>query len=404
LDNAGGKGETAVKSVDIYKNCDEQQKFPLAKENCKPIASQCGEGTKTKQRSLLWNKKPGDANEPGKECPVGKTAEGVLSAVGADKKQTLTAECKAGEFEGKCPIDCEWAPWSNGGIVSNAACPADSCSVKDAKQTITRTKKTVRQNGGKFCFQDEKGHFNEVSEACSYETTVSMQKAKMSSDKAKAEALAEELKKEMCKDGTGPCRNDATCDVQLNEDNTKVTSWCKCKTGFTGKFCEKDTRPKQNFQKITYMSRTRSRDCPQIRSRTECLTSRDNRGWVNGQDCVYCIPGRNACPGSNVCEPRKWMEGRGKKAGIDFEIGLPVDPACKPRRTTNKKSCPEIKDKRECLESRDARTISLLGTQLKGQECVWCITACPNGNLCEPGIWMESRGKKAGIDFEPCLK
>ena len=136
-------------------------------------------------------------------------------------------------------IDCEWAPWSNGGIVSNAACPADSCSVKDAKQTITRTKKTVRQNGGKFCFQDEKGHFNEVSEACSYETTVSMQKAKMSSDKAKAEALAEELKKEMCKDGTGPCRNDATCDVQLNEDNTKVTSWCKCKTGFTGKFCEK---------------------------------------------------------------------------------------------------------------------------------------------------------------------
>ena len=74
------------------------------------------------------------------------------------------------------------------------------------------------------------------------------------------------------------------------------------------------------------MSRTRSRNCPQIRSRTECLTSRDNRGWVNGQDCVYCIPGRNACPGSNVCEPRKWMEGRGKKAGIDFEIGLPVDP------------------------------------------------------------------------------
>jgi len=235
----GGSGETAVKNVDIYMGCNEQQEFPLGEKNCKATPSQCGEGTKMKKRKLLWNRKPGDTNEPGLECPVGQTAEGVLSAVDANKVQTLTAECKAGEFQGKCPINCEWAPWSDGGVVANAACPADSCSVKDAKQTITRKKKTVRANGGKYCFQDEKGHFNEVSEACSYETTVSMEKAKMSSDKAKAEALAKELKKEMCKDGAGPCRNDATCDVQLNEDNTKVTSWCKCKAGFTGDFCEK---------------------------------------------------------------------------------------------------------------------------------------------------------------------
>merc|ERR1711915_735690 len=110
-----------------------------------------------------------------------------------------------------------------------------------------------------------------------------------------------------------------------NSDNTKVTSWCKCKPGYTGDFCEKDTRPRP----------------------------------------------------------------------------------CKPRRATNKKSCPAIRDKTECLESRDARTIALLGKQLKGQDCVWCIpgrNACPHGNLCEPGLWMESRGKKAGIDFEPCLK
>merc|ERR1711962_1383636 len=235
----GGSGETAVKNVDIYMGCNEQQEFPLGEKNCKATPSQCGEGTKMKKRKLLWNRKPGNTNEPGLECPVGQTAEGVLSAVDANKVQTLTAECKAGEFQGKCPINCEWAPWSDGGVVANAVCPADSCSVKDAKQTIRRTKKTVRAYGGKYCFQDEKGHFNEVSEACSYETTVSMEKAKMSSDKAKAEALAKELKKEMCKDGAGPCRNDATCDVQLNEDNTKVTSWCKCKAGFTGDFCEK---------------------------------------------------------------------------------------------------------------------------------------------------------------------
>ena len=142
-------------------------------------------------------------------------------------------------------IHCEWAPWSHGGVVGNAECPADTCSHKDARQVITREKKTIRANGGKFCFQDEKGHFNEISEACSYETTVSMQKAKMSSDKAKVEALAEQLKKEMCKDGAGPCRNDATCDVQLDADNTKVTSWCKCKAGFTGKFCEKGEYIKQ---------------------------------------------------------------------------------------------------------------------------------------------------------------
>merc|ERR1712198_822660 len=250
----GGKGDTAVKSVNIYKGCDEQQKFTVGEKNCKPIASQCGEGTKTKQRTLRWNRKQGDAKEPGKECPVGETADGVYSAVDGNKKQTLTVECKAGEFQGKCPIDCEWSPWTDGGVVGNAACPADSCSVKDAKQTITRTKKTVRANGGKYCFQDAKGHFNEVSEACSYETTAAMEKAKMSSDKAKAEALAEELKKEMCKDGAGPCRNDAACDVQLNEDNTKVTSWCKCKAGFTGKFCEK--APEKKDEKKTKWVKT----------------------------------------------------------------------------------------------------------------------------------------------------
>ena len=132
-------------------------------------------------------------------------------------------------------IHCEWAPWSHGGVVGNAECPADTCSHKDARQVITREKKTIRANGGKFCFQDEKGHFNKISEACSYEVTVNMKNAKMIGEKDKAEELVKELKKEMCK----ACRNDATCDVQLDADNTKVTSWCKCKAGFTGKFCEK---------------------------------------------------------------------------------------------------------------------------------------------------------------------
>jgi len=243
-----------IKNVQIYKNCDVQQTVTAAAKTCQPLPSQCGKGTKTKQRTLLWLRKQGDEKEPGEECPVGKTDEGVLSDVSLKyPKQTLTAECNAGEFDGKCPINCEWSPWSNGGAVDTAACPATSCSVTDAKQTITRTKKTIRAYGGKYCFQNKDGKYNKISEPCSYETTVSMEKTKMSNEKAKSEALAKELQKEMCKDGTGPCRNGATCEVVLDKDKTKVEKWCNCKTGFSGHFCEK--APKEQKPTVARVAR-----------------------------------------------------------------------------------------------------------------------------------------------------
>merc|ERR1719309_1889360 len=68
---------------------------------------------------------------------------------------------------------------------------------------------------------------------------------------------------------------------------------------------------------------------------------------------------------------------------------------CKPRVT--QKLCPSIREKGECLTSTDPRPV------FKNESCVWCLTACPNGNVCEPQKFLEDRGKEDGKDFQSCL-
>jgi len=63
--------------------------------------------------------------------------------------------------------------------------------------------------------------------------------------------------------------------------------------------------------------------CPQVRDRTECLSTIDSRwteAWLGkNKECVWCI---RDCADGNVCEPRGFLEGKGKRAGNDFETGV----------------------------------------------------------------------------------
>jgi len=230
-----------VEKVDIYKTCEkaETMKEAEGKLNCKPINSYCGEGTQSKTRTRRWDAKNGGEGEIGQKCKVGSFEDGVYSAVDQNEKQTFTVNCKAGDFDGRCPVNCEWTEWSNGGDVGTAACGAKSCSDNgqpNAKQVITRKKKTQRKDGGKYCFQDNKGHYDTNEQPCVFETTSSMAAVKLSAYVAKYQQLADTLKEEMCKGGNGPCGENGVCKVENDEDG-KLTSWCKCKAGFKGPWC-----------------------------------------------------------------------------------------------------------------------------------------------------------------------
>jgi len=232
-----------VKPVDIYKECENAEKMMEAEGKliCKPTKGFCGEGTQSKTRTRLWDAKDGGEGELGQKCQVGEADEGTYSEVDKDEKQTLTADCKAGEFDGRCPIDCQWAEWSDGGDIDTAACGAKTCDdngKSHAKQVITRKKKTTRKDGGKFCFQNYHGHYDTQEKACIFETTTLMASVKMSEEKAKYESLVGVIKKEMCKGGNGPCGENGVCKVETNEDG-EITSWCKCNDGFSGDWCEK---------------------------------------------------------------------------------------------------------------------------------------------------------------------
>ena len=69
---------------------------------------------------------------------------------------------------------------------------------------------------------------------------------------------------------------------------------------------------------------------------------------------------------------------------------------CKPRAVN--KPCYQIRNRQECLTSIDTRR------DFKDQNCVWCLTNCPHGNVCEPQTWLEqNHAKKEGKDFETCF-
>jgi len=228
----------SVKEVNIYKECDKAETMKELEGNskCKPTKSACGEGKHSRTRTRRWDAKDGGEGETGKICKVGKQPDGtVYSAVDKNEKQTLTADCKAGDYDGKCPVDCQWSAWD--GDIDTAACPAKTCADKGTKQQVTREKIKERQYGGKFCFRDEKGHYRIHQKPCSFEITAALAQNKLAHEKDKYESLVGVLKKEMCKDLKGPCGDNGKCNVEINDDG-KLTSWCKCNEGYKGNWCE----------------------------------------------------------------------------------------------------------------------------------------------------------------------
>ena len=88
-------------------------------------------------------------------------------------------------------------------------------------------------------------------------------------------------------------------------------------------FCSAKHIPNHNIF-LGCVERTNRKPCNQIRDKEECLTSRDVRAFVRNQKCVWCLPGK--CPNPrNVCEPQKWLEGKGRKKGLHFETCLQPD-------------------------------------------------------------------------------
>jgi len=68
------------------------------------------------------------------------------------------------------------------------------------------------------------------------------------------------------------------------------------------------------------------------------------------------------------------------------------------KRDASRNHCPQVRDRTECLSTIDSRFNQ--DWLRSGSDCVWCITDCDDGNLCEPRGFLEKKGKRAGIDFE----
>merc|ERR550517_900426 len=240
-------GPKVQRPIDIYESCENAETMKEAEgiSNCKPTKSACGEGKHSRTRTRRWDAKDGGKGETGQQCKVGTFPDGVYSEVDQSDKQTHTADCKAGKHGGDCPVDCQWSAWS--GDIDTAACPAQSCSDKDKKQQVTREKKQERKFGGKFCFRDEKGHYNTHEKPCSFEITAALAQNKLAHEKDKYESLVGVLKEEMCKDLKGPCGDNGKCNVEINDDG-KLTSWCKCNEGYKGNWCEQ-APPKREWIK-----------------------------------------------------------------------------------------------------------------------------------------------------------
>ena len=197
------------------------------------------------------------------------------------------------------------------------------------------------------------------------------------------------------------------------------------------------------------MPRDKQRRCYQIESRDECLTTRGRPSGTNATDCTWCL---TRCPGGYACAQRNVMEYRKLKEGQDFETCLkaktsdtclkektPVAPGqlsmiyecnqecrelhpfdifggsnqptdytecmleclgiskvCKPR--DKEWRCDYIRSRNECLTAKDSRS------NYKNQDCVWCLTECPDDNVCAPRGVLDGQGKQKGEDYETCLK
>merc|ERR1719295_1398632 len=135
--------------------------------------------------------------------------------------------------------------------------------------------------------------------------------------------------------------------------------------------------------------------CPQIRDRKTCLEAIDSRDYYRSP-CGWCFG--KYCPGTpNLCEPKKWFDDNRLKAGQDYEDCLKLG-SCVARKPSNI-PCPQIRDRKTCLESIDSR-------DYYRSPCGWCFGKYCAGtpNLCEPKKWFDDSRLKAGQDYEDCLK
>merc|ERR1711973_755437 len=90
--------------------------------------------------------------------------------------------------------------------------------------------------------------------------------------------------------------------------------------------------------------------CFEIRDRKTCLTSIDTRNFYKGP-CGWCF-GKNCPDTDNLCEPKKWFQGKGLKEGVDYEECY---KGCMERKE-NPIPCYKIRERKTCLTSNDPRT------------------------------------------------
>lgn len=148
--------------------------------------------------------------------------------------------------------------------------------------------------------------------------------------------------------------------------------------------------------------------CSAIKHKLMCLSRVDGRtGYtvhglnVGGEPCVWCGGGPCTDFSSAVCEPYDWLvHGSGKAFGtVHARHSLTVARCHESKNSVfsdeqvsclsaAEVGCNAIRDKSECLKSRDGRPYSqVAGFKTNNQPCVWCdglMCHSNNDNMCEP--------------------
>jgi len=221
-----------------------------------PCSATCGGGTRSRVRTVAV-----PAIHGGKECE------------GSDKEEE---SCN----EQPCAIDCEWNEWKEWGACSLTCGPG-------GVQTRTRTKKVEEANGGNCSgdYDDYRG--------CSPPDCPAVD----------------------CEWNDWSSWGD--CSVTCGDKGTQIrTRNKKVVEEFGGNCVGEGTQSQDCNAPCQCRTKQKNVSCPDIKDRTECLQSRDDRQWFKYQDCVWCL---TPCDEGNVCEPKGFLEGKGKKEGTDFE-------------------------------------------------------------------------------------
>merc|ERR1712029_107068 len=116
----------------------------------------------------------------------------------------------------------------------------------------------------------------------------------------------------------------------------------------------------------------------------------------------FCDRNPNCCSyewsaTTKICNLNRECQPRHPKSG-DYQFCTKGN--CQPRLRAN--ICTQIKNKKECLTSRDSRSSWDSGSgviTLHDQPCAWTTS-----NQCDMQVALEMNGKKAGKDFARCYK